>query len=177
MRTFKVIFAAILMMSVFSTGIYSQATENTAAAAQIVTPLTISETASLHFGTMAVLAGTGGTCVLSTQGVRSQSGGVNLSAQTPMASNAGYNVSGAVNTSYAITLPASITVTETVSSSATMIISNLEARTSSAGANGLTGTLSAGGTDSFTVGGTLNVASGQVTGLYTGSFDVTVAYN
>lgn len=177
MKTLKILFAVIVMVAGFSAKMNAQATENTAAAAQIVTPIAISETSPLHFGTMAVLAGTGGTAVLSTQGVRTQSGGVNLSVQTPSASNAAYNVSGAVNTAYGITLPASITVTETVSSTATMIINNLLARTISAGVDGLTGTLSAGGTDSFTVGGTLNVAAGQVTGLYTGSFDVTVAYN
>jgi len=177
MKNLKVLFAAIVMIAGFTANLNAQATENTTAAANIVTPIAISETSSLHFGTMAVLAGTGGTCVLSTQGVRTQTGGVNLSAQTPSASNAAYDVSGAVNTTYAITLPASITVTETLLGTATMNINNLLARTVSAGSDGLTGTLSAGGTDSFTVGGTLNVAAGQATGLYTGSFDVTVAYN
>jgi hypothetical protein len=165
------------MMAGFSANLNAQATENTSAAANIVTPIAISETSSLHFGTMAVLAGTGGTCVLSTQGVRSQTGGVNLSVQTPSASNAAYNVSGAINTTYAITLPASITVTESLLNTATMVIDGLKARPASAGQDVLTGTLSNSGTDSFTIGGTLNVAGGQVTGLYTGSFDVTVAYN
>lgn len=58
-----------------------------------------------------------------------------------------------------------------------MTIVSILARTASAGADGLTGTLSAAGTDNFTVGGTLEVAAGQTTGLYTGTFDVTVAYN
>lgn len=177
MKTIKVLFTVIVMMAGFTARMNAQATENTSAAAQIVTPIAISETSPLHFGTMAVLAGQGGTCILSTQGVRTQTGGVNLSAQTPNASNATYNVSGAVNTTYAITLPSSITVTETLSNTATMTINSLEARSSSAGVNGLNGTLSASGTDSFTVGGVLNVSAGQTTGLYSGSFDVTVAYN
>jgi hypothetical protein len=99
---------------------------------------------------------------------------VNLSVQAPTASNAAYNVSGAVNTTYGITLPSTITVT---SGGANMTINSLLARTASAGTNGLTGTLSTSGTDNFTVGGTLNVAAGQATGIYTGTFDVTVAYN
>jgi|WetSurMetagenome_2_1015567.scaffolds.fasta_scaffold00014_48 hypothetical protein len=177
MKISKILFVVIVMMTGFTARMNAQATENTSAAVQIVTPITVSETSSLHFGTMAVLAGNSGSCVLSTQGVRTQTGGVNLSAQAPTASNAAYNVSGAVNTTYAITLPASITVTESLLHTATMVIDNLAARTASAGANGLTGTLSATGTDSFTVGGTLNVGAGQSTGLYTGSFDVTVAYN
>ena len=39
---------------------------------------------------------------------------------------------------------------------------------------GLYGT---GGTDAFTVGGTLHLLSGQQKGLYAGSFTVTVNYN
>jgi hypothetical protein len=174
MKKLFVIIAVVVMVSGFSTKVMAQATENTAAAARIVTPISITETASLHFGTMAILAGSPGTCVLSTQGARTQTGGVNLSVQAPTASNAAYNVSGAVNTTYGITLPSTITVT---SGPANMTINSLLARTASAAANGLTGTLSASGTDNFTVGGTLNVAAGQATGVYTGTFDVTVAYN
>jgi hypothetical protein len=174
MKKVLVLFAVIIMITGYSTKVMAQATENTAAAAKIVTPLSITETSSLHFGTMAILAGTPGTCVLSTQGTRTQTGGVNLSVQAPTASNAAYNVSGAVNTTYGITLPSTITVT---SGGANMTINSLLARTASAGTNGLTGTLSTSGTDNFTVGGTLNVAAGQATGIYTGTFDVTVAYN
>lgn len=174
MKKLIISFAAVVMMAGFSTKVNAQATENTAAAAKIVTPIAITETSSLHFGTLAILAGTPGTCVLSTQGARTQTGGVNLSVQAPTASNAAYNVSGAMNTTYGITLPSTITVTSGPSS---MTITSILARTASAGADGLTGTLSAAGTDNFTVGGTLEVAAGQTTGLYTGTFDVTVAYN
>jgi hypothetical protein len=174
MKKVLVLFAAVVMITGYSTKVMAQATENTAAAAKIVTPLSITETSSLHFGTLAILAGSPGTCVLSTQGIRTQTGGVNLSVQAPTASNAAYNVSGAINTTYGITLPSTITVT---SGAANMTINSLLARTASAGVNGLTGTLSASGTDNFTIGGTLNVAAGQVTGIYTGTFDVTVAYN
>jgi hypothetical protein len=33
------------------------------------------------------------------------------------------------------------------------------------------------GTDSFAVGGTLNIGATQIPGVYTGTFDVTVDYN
>jgi hypothetical protein len=174
MKKVLILLVAVIMIAGYSTNLMAQATENTAAAAKVVTPLTITETSSLHFGTMAVLAGTPGTCVLSTQGARTQTGGVNLSVQAPTASNAAYNVAGAVNTTYAITIPSTITVT---AGAANMTINSLLARTASAGTDGLTGTLSGSGTDNFTIGGTLNVLAGQVTGIYTGTFDVTVAYN
>ena len=174
MKKLFILIAVTIFITGFSTKVMAQATQNTAAAAKIVTPISITQTASLHFGTMAISAGTPGTCVLTTQGTRTQTGGVNLSVQAPTASNAAYNVSGAVSTTYGITLPSTITVT---SGAANMTINSLLARTASAAANGLTGTLSAAGTDNFTVGGTLNVAAGQATGIYTGTFDVTVAYN
>jgi hypothetical protein len=162
------------MMAGFTARVMAQATESTDVAANIVIPIAITETASLHFGTMTVLAGSGGTCVLSTQGVRTQTAGVNLSVQAPLPSNAAYNVTGAVNTSYSINLPSKITVKYLSNS---MTIGKLVARPASVGADGLTGALSAVGNDNFTIGGTLNVLPGQVAGLYTGTFDVTVVYN
>ncbi|NVN93912.1 MAG: DUF4402 domain-containing protein [Bacteroidetes bacterium] len=170
-----IIIIVAIIISGFSANVMAQATKNTTAGAKIVAPITITETSSLNFGTMAVLASTAGTCVLSTQGVRTATGGVNLSAQTPIAANAAYTVGGAISTTYAITLPSSITVSDL--STHTMTINSLLARTASAGTNGLTGTLSGTGTDSFTIGGTLNVAAAQVAAVYSGTFNVTVAYN
>ena len=82
MKKLFVIIAAVVMVTGFTTKVKAQATENTAAAARIVTPISITETSSLHFGTMAISAGAPGTCVLSTQGARTQTGGVNLSVPT-----------------------------------------------------------------------------------------------
>jgi hypothetical protein len=177
MKKSILLISVIFMMTGFMSRILAQAIENTAAAANIITPISLTETSSLHFGTMSVLALTGGTCILSTQGIRTTggAGGVNLSASAPTATNAAYNVGGSPNVTYAITLPALITVTE--GGGATMDINGLLARPLSAGADQLTGTLSGGGTDSFTIGGTLNVNAAQTGGLYSGTFNVTVAYN
>jgi len=175
MKKTILLIALIVMMTGFTSRIFAQATvTGTTAGAVIVTPISLTETAVLHFGTMSVLAATPGTCVLSTQGVRTATGGVNLSAAAPTSTNAAYNVGGNGLATYAITLPATITVT---SGGNNMTINNLLARTASAGADGLTGTLTGGGTDSFTVGGTLVVPAAQPTGAYAGTFDVTVAYN
>ena len=174
MKKTIIIIVAIIIAG-FSANVMAQATKNTAAGAKIVAPISITETSPLNFGTMAVLASTAGTCVLSTQGVRTATGGVNLSAQAPLAANAAYNVGGAISTTYAITLPSTITVTDGAAHN--MTIDNILARTASAGANGLTGTLSVTGTDSFTIGGTLNVTAAQVAAVYAGTFNVTVAYN
>ncbi|MEI6695107.1 MAG: DUF4402 domain-containing protein [Bacteroidota bacterium] len=170
------IIIAVLLMAGFSFKVMAQATLSTTAGAKIVAPITITQTSVLHFGTMAILAGSPGTCVLSTQGARTATGGVNLSAQTPTAGNAAYTVGGAINTTFAITLPSIITVTNGTPAQ-DMIIDNLLARTTSAAANGLTGTLNGSGADAFTIGGTLNVAAGQPAAIYSGNFNVTVAYN
>lgn len=169
--------AAILIMTGFTTNVIAQSTAtNNSAGANIITPITLSNTASLNFGSMAVLAATPGTCRLSTTGNRSATGGVNLSSIAPVASNAAFHVTGSVSTPYGITLPATITVTKAVTLE-TMTIGTLLARATSTGEDGLTGTLSEAGTDDFTVGGILTVAAGQVGGVYSGTFDVTVAYN
>jgi hypothetical protein len=174
LKNTAVLFSIMVMMAGFTTRVTAQATETTDVAANLVIPIAISETASMHFGTMTVLPGAGGTCVLSTQGVRTQTAGVNLSVQAPVASNASYNVSGAVNTSYSIVLPSKITV-NCLSNS--MTIGKLVARPASRGSDNMTGTLSSSGSDNFSIGGTLNVLPGQAAGLYTGKFSVTVVYN
>ena len=58
-----------------------------------------------------------------------------------------------------------------------MTVDNFKARPTSAGSDGLTGTLSSLGVDDFTVGGQLTVTSAQADGVYNGTFSVTVAYN
>ncbi len=172
----SIVIIAVLLMAGFTTKVIAQANVNTTAGAKIVAPITIAKTSDLQFGTMAVLAGLPGTCILSTQGARTATGGVNLSAQTPTTANAAYTVGGAINTTYAITLPSTITVTNGTAAQ-DMTINALLSRTASAGADGLTGTLNGSGADSFTIGGTLNVAAGQPAAVYSGTFNVTVAYN
>ena len=156
----------------------AQVTENIVAGAKILTTLTISETLPMHFGTMGVLAGTGGTCVVTTAGVRSATAGVTLSALSPLKSLATCLVTGEPLYTYAITLPDDITVTHTDLSTTMTIDALLAKSTSGIESHTAVGTLIAvAGTESFTIGGTLNVAMAQLAGVYSGNFDVTVAYN
>jgi hypothetical protein len=177
MKKSIIIIAAIFMMG-FSSNLMAQITENTIASGEIISQLTITETSPLYFGKMAVLNLTGGTCVLSTAAVRTPTLGVNLSASTP--TNAEYDVTGENNATYAITVDPTITVTKPVTLE-TMTINSMKLKTTAnateRNAAGATSTLSGTGTDHIVVGGTLNVAAGQVKGVYSGTFDVTVAYN
>ena len=182
MKKSFVIIAAIIMMVGFTSRVMAQTSSTvtgTAAGAKLIVPMMLSEVSPLHFGTINVLVGAGGTCILpSNSTTRSFTGGVAASAVAPLATNAAYTVTGTMNATYALTLPATITVTETVGAAATMTIGALKARfVGNPGADAVVSTLSGTGTDSFTVGGTLTILAAQVAGIYAGTFDVSVDYN
>lgn len=168
----RVHFSKLLFLLLALPFVHAQAqTENTDAFANIVNPITISETRSLHFGTLSVSAAAG-TCILAPAGTRTQTGGVTLTNFSPTATSAAYTVTGSANLAYTIALPASAVTVTRSGGSQTMTIT---AFTSSKVGNA--STLSGSATDSFTVGATLNVGASQVAGLYQGNFNVTVAYN
>jgi hypothetical protein len=140
----------------------------------------LTETAPLHFGSMVMTDALGGTCVLpSNSTTRIFTGGVATSAATPVATNAAYNVTGTINETYALTLPATTTITHTTLSSGVyqMDITLMTARFNGKSADAVTSTLTSSGTDSFTLGGTLTIKAAQLGGIYAGTFDVTVDYN
>lgn len=170
-----ILVAAIAIAAGFSSKVSAQSSTASAdAQATIITPIAISKTTDLNFGVMSVSATTAGTCVLSTSNGRTATGGVNLSTTGTQSSNAAYTITGQEDATFAITLPGSATVTKEVG--VTMNIKDFTARVQDAGADATTGTLT-GGTRTMSVGATLEVAAGQATGVYNGSFDVTVAYN
>jgi hypothetical protein len=144
----------------------ADATSN--ASATVMTPISISNTAALRFGKFSAL--TGGTVVVSAAGARSATGAVVLST-TDAGGAASFAVSGDANATYAITLPNSATITHSVDNTQTMAIGTFTSNPSG------TGTLSAGGAQTLTVGATLTVGNAQTTGSYSGTFDVSVEYN
>jgi len=177
MKTSVKLFALGMILMGFGANSFAQVTENTDAKARILTALTISETQYLEFGSMGVLAGTPGTCVVSTAGVRSVTQGVTGSSLGTAPKAAAYEVSGEATYTYSILLPASITI-KRESGSEIMTIGTLLAKAvSGTESHTATGTLGSDGKDTFTVGGTLSVAAGQKEGAYAGTFDVTVNYN
>jgi len=174
-------FATILLIVGFTTNTFAQTSATvtgTAAGAKLIKPLTLTQTSPLHFGTINVLTGLGGTVTLpSNSTTREFSAGVAESKVAPLATNAAYNVAGTKNVTYALSLPTSIIVTETIDGTATMTINDLKARFNGAEEDAVISKLSASGTDNFTVGGTLTIAPGQEGGVYAGAFNVTIDYN
>lgn len=175
----KLIFGALLIVA-FAVQAKAQASITGQAKAEVTSQLAISDNTgtlggtTLNFGKIAVLAGSGGTCTISTVNTATVSGGVNTIASTT--SNAIFTLTGMAGKTYAITLPASTVVTR-AGGSETMTVDNFKARPASAASDVLTGTLDSFGTDNFTVGGQLNVNAAQADGIYNGTFNVTAAYN
>ncbi|PQJ76271.1 DUF4402 domain-containing protein [Polaribacter glomeratus] len=161
-------FFTICMIVGISNNLNAQntATESADASATIITPITITNTADLNFGD--IIDGTG-TVTLSPAGVRTTDYQAFSGTQAGTVTAASFGITGQGDYTYSITLPTSdVTLTET--GSATMIVNAFVSDPSG------TGTLSS-GAGIVSVGATLNVVSGQTAGVYTGTFDVTVAYN
>ena len=141
------------------------------ASATIVAPIAITEAAGgdMDFGSVSGDSdvANSSTVVLSTAGAVTAS--VNA-AVVPLtgAQAATFDVTGAANALYDIVLPsAAVTISNGTDN---MTVDTF------VGSLGASGTLSAGGTESFNVGATLNIAGNQPTGTYTGTYTVTVTY-
>jgi hypothetical protein len=147
----------------------ASATQSATANATIITPIAIAHVADLNFGN--IVAGTGiGTVIVDTEGDRTKTGDVILPTATPGTVNAAkFTVTGLQDATYAITLPGSIDISAS-EEGPTMEVNNFTSNPDGAGT--LTG-----GTQTLSVGATLKVGAGQAAGNYTGTFNVTVAYN
>ena len=159
-------------VAVTSASIYSSAsiaaTLDGTATANVITPLGITQTAVMSYGDVA--GGTGGTTViLASDGTRSGTGVV--PGATAVAAGA-FDITGENDASYILTLPATATLTRATGTE-TM---SADTFTTSLGVAPFTGTLSATGTDNFTVGATLNIGATQVAGTYNGTYAVTLNY-
>jgi hypothetical protein len=139
----------------------------------VITPISIAQKADLAFGKF--VAGPGGSVTISTSGARTSTG-VTLITSTTTAAK--FDVSGEKSATYAITIPASVTLT---GGAGTDTMSFVPVNDLTA-ANATTGTVAAGtldgsGKQSIYVGGVLTVAADQASGDYTGPINVGVEYN
>ncbi|MDB5026102.1 MAG: hypothetical protein JWP78_3857 [Mucilaginibacter sp.] len=162
-----------IMMIGFSASSFAQTDVKTATAsanATIITPITITKVNDLNFGNI-VATTTGGTVVLSPASARTELG-VQLSAVSGTVSAASFTVTGQSGYAYTVTLPADGYAIKTGGGTApeTMTLTSFTSNS--------TGTLT-GGTQTLSVGATLNVVANQTAGVYTNAtgFDVSVNYN
>jgi len=176
----KTILFTILMIAATITNINAQSDVSTAASADLLVAMVISQTSPLNFGSSVLTDAAGGTIELpSNSTTRIYGGGVATSAASPAPTNAAYTVTGNANQTYAVVLPTTTTVTHTSVTTGVfeMDITLMKARFSGAAEDATISNLSSDGNDSFTVGGTLTVLPNQVGGQYTGTFQVSVDYN
>lgn len=134
--------------------------------------IAINNTQALAFGKFS--ASSGSTVTVSTSGARTPGFGVMLLSSGAGAA-AQFLVTGDSSRTYSITLPVNGTVSLSLAGSPSMNVINFISSPST------TGTLSVGdgttGSQTLMVGATLNVGNSQPTGIYSGSFSVTVDYN
>lgn len=161
------LFAAALVLSPFAAGAQ---TANTSASVNIENyALGITKTQDLNFGSVIPSASISGTMVISPTGAPSTTGGVTYRLSSGY-EQAAYAVSGVPSDSFNVAIsPATVTLS---SPRGTLTVSNFTL-------NQATPIVldSSTGTARFAVGATLFVNAGQLPGNYTGTFDVTVAYN
>lgn len=140
----------------------------------IIRPLTITKNADLKFGAVVRPSTGSGTVVVSAAGARSVTGSVVAlaSGDTPQAAQ--FTVDGEGGQSISVTIPATFSL---ANGADTLTVTTSNNLTGSAAAQTLSNALGAAGSLAFKVGGTVPVASTSATGLYTGSFTVSAAYN
>jgi hypothetical protein len=140
------------------------ATAQGAATAEVVAPITLTHAAgaTLNFGTFTT-GDAGGTVVVDRTGVGTATGEVTLLGGSVEAADR-FNVAGDAGRTFSIAATGG-----TVNNGSQSMNFTTSVATS--------GALSATGTATFAVGGTLTVVGGRPAGTYSGSYNVTVAYN
>ncbi|MFV8392079.1 DUF4402 domain-containing protein [Flavobacterium sp. LB2P6] len=183
MKKITSLLSIMALTAVFSTSALAQQSASATTApttTTIVAPITISNTAALTFGSFATTSEVG-TLKVATDGVRSKTGGVTLTSNNVGGTAASFTVGGEAGYSYAISIPTSLSLTTTTvatgtgttASSQTMTVNSLLTSL----ADGARVGLLTGGTQSFTIGGTLNVNAYQSVGAYTSATGLTVTVN
>lgn len=169
MKKFTFFFSLVTLLTIASLTVEAQVSAVAETSANIVGPISISKSIDLSFGNVAVSPTLSGTVILDPTSTRTQTGGVTLPVITGIVSAAKFTVSGESGTTYSITLPGSVILTN---GGNTMTVNAFTSTPTP------TGSLATGTEDIF-VGGTLNVAAAQASGLYTNATDlvVTVNYN
>jgi hypothetical protein len=158
-----------IVMIAVTTGVMAQETATASSSATIVAPIGIAQSTDMNFGNVATNA-TGGTVVLSPAGGTTPSGGVTLPANTGTVTAAAFDVTGEGAYTYTITLPSSAIILSDAGAANQMTVGTFISNPATTGA--LTS-----GAQTVNVGATLNVAGGQVAGVYTNASDLTVTVN
>lgn len=133
--------------------------------AKVVAPISISQTKSLSFGKIAP-GNLAGTLTISTNGTKTIKNATEIGGDPT--SQGVFSVTGNGNAAFSITLPPATSLS---SGTHTMIVNNFNHD------RGVSPTISGGGSRTVNVGATLNIGANQASGLYAGTYAITVNYN
>lgn len=168
--------SAIALAATILGGVASAANNASASAtATVVAPIAITKSVDLVFGSFYPGA-TSGTVDVNTNGTRTVTGGALAASGGATPTAAKFDLTGLASATYTIAYSTGVTLT---GPGAAMALTQVSDLTGAGGATTLvaTGALSAGGTQSLYIGGSLAVGANQVAGAYTGSISATVNYN
>jgi len=162
---------AIATTSIYSTSLTAATVSTAGAQAVVLAPLTLAETVALDFATVAGVTGATSTVqILPAGGVNVTGGAISSGSPVP----ATFTVTGDATATFTVSLPAS-TLLSTGGAEPDITV---DAFTDSyGGTNGTPSTTGVAADSTFTVGATLNLADGQPSGTYTGTYSISVNYN
>lgn len=140
----------------------------------VIRPLTVTKNADLKFGTVVRPTTGAGTVTVSAAGARSVTGGVVglSSGDTPQAAQ--FTIDGEGGQSISVTVPGTFSI---ANGTDTLTVTTSNNLAGSAASQTLSNALGSAGSLSFKVGGSVPVGSTAPTGLYSGTFTVSAAYN
>lgn len=166
--------AAFALIAIAAPAMAQSASTTGGGSITVIRPLTVTKNADLHFGSVVRPSTGSGTAVISAAGVRSVTGGVVglSSGDTPQAAQ--FTIDGEGGQSVSVTIPATFSI---ANGSDTLTVTTSNNLSGSAAAQTLSNALGSAGSLVFTVGGSVPVASTAPTGLYSGTFTVSAAYN
>lgn len=165
---------ALLVAAVASPALAQSASTTGSGSITVIRPLTVTKNADLKFGAVVRPTTGAGSVTVSAAGARSVAGGVVglSSGDTPQAAQ--FTVDGEGGQSISVTIPATFSI---ANGSDTLTVTTSNNLTGSAASQTLSNALGAAGSLVFKVGGSVPVASNSPTGVYTGAFTVSAAYN
>jgi hypothetical protein len=167
MKKITLTLSIIAFSAVFTTSALAQISSAEAvSSAEVITPVSILKNGDLKFGTFSTDPLAAGSILLSATSVATPSSEITLTTLV----TASFVVSGDSNYTYSIVLPAEVVLSGLVEANEMTVDDFTSSLTDNKG------TLAT-GTQTFTVGGTLNVPIGTVKDVYSNTSDLTVSVN
>jgi len=174
MKITYTLFAVVIAAIGFTTNAKAQSAVTSTATATLIIPISIEETSSMNFGSLAASA-VEGTAVLTPAGGLTATPGVTIAAGGAPVTPAAFTVTGEGTNGFDLTFPASIALTSPAIGALPLALAiTCDASTEVSSSQALVG-----GTKVLNFGGTLTIPANAVAGTYTNdaNFTVSVQYN